>query len=83
MTWAAALPVLPIDRKTGKVLLIRQLRWPVYEMGYHELLIETVAGKLDGDAPEVCVVREALEEAGAVITNPRLIFHAFVEFPAQ
>ena len=70
--------VLPIDRKTGKVLLIRQLRWPVYEMGYHELLIETVAGKLDGDAPEVCVVREALEEAGAVITNPRLIFHAFM-----
>ena len=70
--------VLPIDRKTGNVLLIRQFRWPVYEMGYHELLIETVAGKLDGDTPEACVIREALEEAGAVITNPRLIFHAYM-----
>jgi nudix-type nucleoside diphosphatase (YffH/AdpP family) len=70
--------VLPIDRKTGKVLLIRQFRWPVYEMGCHELFIETVAGKLDGDTPDVCVVREALEEAGASITNPRLIFHAYM-----
>jgi ADP-ribose pyrophosphatase len=68
--------VLPIDRKTGKVILIRQFRWPVYEMGTHELFIETVAGKLDGDTPEVCVVREALEEAGCAITDPRLVFHA-------
>ena len=74
--------VLPIDRKTGKVLLIRQFRWPVYEMGYRELLIETVAGKLDGDTPETCVIREALEEAGATITNPQLVFHAFMS-PAQ
>ena len=70
--------VLPIDRKTGKVLLIRQFRWPVYEMGYRELLIETVAGKLDGDTPEACVTREALEEAGCTITNPQLVFHAFM-----
>jgi nudix-type nucleoside diphosphatase (YffH/AdpP family) len=70
--------VLPIDRKCGKVLLIRQFRWPVYEAGCRELLIETVAGKLDDDTPEACVTREALEEAGAVITNPRLVFHAFM-----
>jgi nudix-type nucleoside diphosphatase (YffH/AdpP family) len=70
--------VLPIDRRHGKVLLIRQFRWPVYEMGNPELLIETVAGKLDGDTPEACVMREAVEEAGAVITNPKLIFHAYM-----
>ena len=62
--------VLPIDRKAGKVLLIRQFRWPVFEAGYPRLLIEAVAGKLDGDEPQACVVREAMEEAGAAIRNP-------------
>jgi nudix-type nucleoside diphosphatase (YffH/AdpP family) len=70
--------VLPYDRKTGKVLLIRQFRWPVFELGYRELFIEVVAGKLDGDTPKTCVLREAMEEAGAVITNPKLVFHAFM-----
>ena len=70
--------VLPYDRRTGKVLLIRQFRWPVFELGIKELFIEVVAGKLDGDTPEACVLREAVEEAGAVITNPKLVFHAFM-----
>jgi nudix-type nucleoside diphosphatase (YffH/AdpP family) len=67
--------VLPVDR--GKVLLIRQFRWPVYEWGHKHLLVEAIAGKLDGDTPEACIVREAMEEAGVAISNPRLITHAF------
>ena len=69
--------VLPMDRATGKVILIRQLRWPVFEWGYKQLIVEAVAGKLDGDDPETCVVREAMEEAGIAIHNPRLVTYCF------
>lgn len=69
--------VLPCDRARDKVLLIKQFRWPVFEWGYRQQLIEVIAGKLDGDTPEVCVTREAMEEAGVAITNPRLVSHCF------
>jgi nudix-type nucleoside diphosphatase (YffH/AdpP family) len=69
--------VLPYDRARDKILLIKQFRWPVFESGYRQQLIEVIAGKLDGDTPEVCVTREAMEEAGVAITNPRLVSHCF------
>jgi len=69
--------VLPYDRARDKVLLIKQFRWPVFESGYRKPLIEAIAGKLDGDTPLDCVTREAMEEAGVAITNPRLISHCF------
>ena len=55
-----AAKVLPYDRARDKVLLIKQFRWPVFELGYRRQLIEVIAGKLDGETPEVCVTREAL-----------------------
>ena len=55
--------VLPYDPARDEVILIRQFRWPVFEWGYRKLLVEVIAGKLDGDTPEGCVTREALEEA--------------------
>lgn len=67
--------VLPLDRARGTVLLIRQFRWPPFERGYRQLLIEVVAGKLDDDDPETCVRREAMEEAGVAVTNVRLFTH--------
>jgi nudix-type nucleoside diphosphatase (YffH/AdpP family) len=70
--------VLPIDRKADTVLLIRQFRWPVFETGYRQLLIEAIAGKLDGDTPENCVLSEAMEEAGVVIHDPKQVFHTFM-----
>ena len=70
--------VLPLDRKAGTVLLVRQFRWPVFETGYRQLLIETIAGKLDGNTPQDCVVREAMEEAGVVIRDAELVFQAFM-----
>jgi nudix-type nucleoside diphosphatase (YffH/AdpP family) len=69
--------VLPHDRARDKVLLIRQFRWPVFESGYRQMLIEAIAGKLDGDAPADCVMREAMEEAGVAITNLRLVGNCF------
>lgn len=70
--------VLPVDRARGLVLLIRQFRWPVFEWGHRQLLIEAVAGKLDGDAPEHCVTREAMEEAGIAILRPQRVAHCFM-----
>jgi nudix-type nucleoside diphosphatase (YffH/AdpP family) len=70
--------VLPMDRTRALVLLIRQFRWPAFEHGYRDLLIEAIAGKLDGDDPEHCVVREAMEEAGLRISNLRRVFHCFM-----
>lgn len=70
--------VLPLDRVRGRIVLIRQFRWPVFEAGYRRPLIEAIAGKLDGDTPEVCIVREAMEEAGIAIGNARLIANCFV-----
>jgi nudix-type nucleoside diphosphatase (YffH/AdpP family) len=70
--------VLPIDRDKGLILLIRQFRWPAFEHGYRDLLIETIAGKLDGDTPAACALKEAREEAGVELSNPREIFHCFM-----
>lgn len=69
--------VLPFDRARDKILLIRQFRWPAFESGYRQQLIEVIAGKLDGDTPEVCALREAMEEAGVAIANLRLVSHCF------
>jgi nudix-type nucleoside diphosphatase (YffH/AdpP family) len=69
--------VLPRDRARDRVLLIRQFRWPMYEWGYRRLLTEAVAGKLEGDAPEACIAREAMEEAGVRISNLRLVTSCF------
>jgi nudix-type nucleoside diphosphatase (YffH/AdpP family) len=72
-----AAAVLPFDRTHGRVILIRQFRWPVFEWGLKQLLVEVIAGKLDGDTPADCVTREAMEEAGVTISNPRLVAHCF------
>jgi len=70
--------VLPYDAARGLVLLIRQFRWPAFEAGHRAMLVEAVAGKLDGDDPQRCVVREAMEEAGVAIAAPKLVTHCFV-----
>ena len=69
--------VLPHDKARDKVILIQQFRWPMFEWGYRQLLVEVIAGKLDGDTPTTCVIKEAMEEAGVTITNPRRISHCF------
>ena len=72
-----AAAVLPLDTARGLVILIKQFRWPVFEWGYKKLLVEVIAGKLDGDTPVDCITREAMEEAGVTISNLRLVTHCF------
>ncbi|HTC83689.1 MAG TPA: NUDIX domain-containing protein [Rhizomicrobium sp.] len=73
-----AAAVLPFDMARGLVILIKQFRWPVFEWGYKKLLVEVIAGKLDGDTPQDCITREAVEEAGVTISRLRLVTHCFV-----
>lgn len=73
-----AAAVLPYDAVRGLVLLIRQFRWPVFDWGLPELLIEAPAGKLDGDDPATCARKEAMEEAGVAVSDLRLVNHCFM-----
>lgn len=70
--------VLPLDPVRRTVILIRQFRWPLFERGERDLPVEAIAGKLDGDDPLTCVVKEAREEAGIAILEPRCVFRCFM-----
>ncbi len=72
-----AATVLPYDKARDRVILIQQFRWPMFEWGYRQLMVEAIAGKLDGDTATDCIVKEAMEEAGVTITNARLVSYCF------
>lgn len=60
------------------VILTRQFRFPVYVNAHSGLLIETCAGLLDHDDPVTSIQREAAEETGYIIQQPRKVFEAFM-----
>ncbi len=67
-----AAAILLYNPETGSVLLVRQFRYPVMANGDPAFLLEVCAGLLDGDDPQTCAAREALEETGHA---PRDIVH--------
>jgi len=70
--------VLLYDPKRGVVTLVKQFRAGAYLSDGALATIEACAGMLDGDAPEICAVREALEETGIVIREPVHAFDAYM-----
>ena len=65
------------DRRT--VLLTRQFRYPAYVNGHPDgMLIETAAGLLDDDEPEVAIRREASEELGVTVGALRHVFDLYM-----
>lgn len=71
--------VLLYDLAERTVLLSRQFRFPAYVNGSPDgMLIETAAGLLDDDAPEVAIRREAEEELGVTIGEIRHVFDLFM-----
>ncbi len=73
-----AVAVLPVDAARRTVLVVRQLRLPVYLNGGREdggLLVEACAGLIDGgdDTPEATAAREAEEELGYHIHDLALV----------
>jgi nudix-type nucleoside diphosphatase (YffH/AdpP family) len=62
--YKGAAAVLPYDPARGLVLLVRQFRLGAFLATGALDLLEVPAGMLDGDSPEVCAEREAMEETG-------------------
>jgi GDP-mannose pyrophosphatase NudK len=73
-----AAAVLLYDAKRRVVALVKQFRAGAYLSDGALATIEVCAGMLDGDPPEVCAVREALEETGIAIREPVLAFDAYM-----
>lgn len=70
--------ILLYDPRRKTVLLTKQFRFPVYVNGHAGPLIEVCAGLLDAHDPETAIVKEAAEECGVVVTNPRRVFECFM-----
>ena len=73
-----AAAVLLYDAKRRLVVLVKQFRAGAYLSDGALATIEVCAGMLDGDAPEVCAIREALEETGITIRAAAHTFDAYM-----
>ena len=73
-----AAAVLLYDPARSVVTLVKQFRAGAFLSDGALATIEACAGMLDGDAPEDCVVREALEETEVTIRAPRRAFDAYM-----
>jgi nudix-type nucleoside diphosphatase (YffH/AdpP family) len=73
-----AAAALLYDPKRGVVTLVKQFRAGAYLSDGALATIEVCAGMLDGDTPEVCIVREAHEETGLTISAPHHVFDAYM-----
>jgi nudix-type nucleoside diphosphatase (YffH/AdpP family) len=73
-----AAAVLLYDPRRSVVTLVKQFRSGAYLSDSALATIEACAGMLDGDPPDVCAVREAFEETGLRVANPRHAFDAYM-----
>ncbi|EAO7484310.1 GDP-mannose pyrophosphatase NudK [Salmonella enterica] len=61
------------------VVLVRQFRVATWVNSNQDgMLIETCAGLLDNDKPEVCIRKEAIEETGYDVGEVRKIFELYM-----
>jgi GDP-mannose pyrophosphatase NudK len=71
--------ILLYNKSNKTVILTRQFRLPTFINGNTDgMLIESCAGLLDKDNPEVCIRRETEEETGYKITDVKKIFEAYM-----
>ncbi len=71
--------LLLFNASRNTVVLTRQFRFPTFVNGNADgMMVEACAGLLDGDDPETCIRREAEEETGFQIRNPRKLFEAYM-----
>lgn len=70
--------VLLYNKEKKTVILTRQFRLPTYlNQNMTGYLIEVCAGSLDGDSPEDCAKKEALEETGYQIKKVEKVLTAY------
>jgi nudix-type nucleoside diphosphatase (YffH/AdpP family) len=71
--------ILLYNKESQTVILTRQFRLPTYVNGNETgMLIETCAGLLDKDHPEVAIRRETEEETGYKIDQVQKVFEAYM-----
>ena len=71
--------ILLYNKESQTVILTRQFRLPTYVNGNDTgMLIETCAGLLDKDHPEVAIRRETEEETGYKIDQVQKVFEAYM-----
>jgi len=71
--------ILVYDPVRRTVLLTRQFRFPAYVNEHADgMLIETAAGLLDDDAPDVAIRREASEELGVTVGDLQHVFDLYM-----
>jgi nudix-type nucleoside diphosphatase (YffH/AdpP family) len=71
--------ILLYDLAARTVVLTRQFRFPLYVNDHPDgMVIETAAGLLDGDSPDVAIAREATEELGITPTEVRHVFNLYM-----
>lgn len=71
--------ILMYDHDRRTVLLTRQFRFPAYVNEHIDgMLIETAAGLLDDDAPDVAIRREASEELGVTVGDLQHVFDLYM-----
>jgi nudix-type nucleoside diphosphatase (YffH/AdpP family) len=73
-----AATILLYDPARRSVVLVRQIRVPVYLSGDEAWMIEAPAGLLDGDHPAEAIAREAMEETGYLVENAKHLFDAYM-----
>jgi nudix-type nucleoside diphosphatase (YffH/AdpP family) len=73
-----AATILLYDPARKTVVLVRQLRAPIYFNGGEPWMIETPAGLLDGDDPAAAIAREAMEETGYLVESAEHLFDAYM-----
>ncbi|HDR2162624.1 TPA: GDP-mannose pyrophosphatase NudK [Enterobacter cancerogenus] len=71
--------ILLYNRDKQSVVLIRQFRVATWVNGNPDgRLIETCAGLLDDDEPEVCIRKEAIEETGFEVGEVQKVFELYM-----
>lgn len=59
------------------IVLVRQFRFPAWELDGDGFLLEVPAGIIDGDNPASTIQMETEQETGYVIDRPQFLFKAF------
>jgi GDP-mannose pyrophosphatase NudK len=71
--------ILLYNREKQTVVLVRQFRVATWVNGNEDgMLIETCAGLLDDDEPEVCIRKEAVEETGFEVGEVQKLFELYM-----
>lgn len=70
--------ILLFNKEKQTIILTKQFRLPSYINGNADgMMIEVCAGLLEKDDPLTCVVKEAEEETGYKISNPKKVFEIY------